>query len=80
MRFKVNANLRSLQTAGNPEMGDFGHHKAEVTIVSYKSDNDVVAEYNGSLYRGIFNVFAGAFFIDDVDGYIGRADHEDNPD
>ena len=74
MSFKVMANLRSLQTNGNPEQGDFGHHMAEVTIISRKSDSDVVAEYNGALYRAIFNGIAGAYFLDDVDGYIGRVE------
>ena len=67
------ANLRSLQTQGNPEKGDFGHHQAEVTIVSHKSDSEVVAEINGSLYSAIYNVFVGSYFVDDVDGYIGSA-------
>jgi len=80
MSFKTMANLRSLQTGGNPEQGDFGHHTAEVTIVSHKSDNEIVAEYMGSYYRAIYNVFAGAYFVDDVDGYIGKADvSEDKP-
>jgi hypothetical protein len=74
MSYKVMANLRSLQTQGNPERLDFGHHKAEVTIVSRKSDSEVVAEYGGSLYSGIFNIFAGEYFVDDVDGYIGKVE------
>ena len=78
MYFKVMAYLRSLQLAGNPEQGDFGHRKAEVSIVSHKSNNEVVAEYNGFQYRAIYNPLAdgwsGAYFVDDVDGYIGKAE------
>jgi len=73
MSFTTMANLRSLQTEDNPEQGNFGHQKAEVTIVSRKSDSEVVAQIGDSLYRAVYNVFAGAYFVDDVDGYIGRA-------
>jgi hypothetical protein len=74
MSIKIKANLRSLKEAGDPERGNFGHRMAEVTIVSRKSNNDVVAEYDGKLYSAIYNVFVGAFFVDDVDGYIGEAE------
>jgi len=73
MSWTVQANLRSLKTAGKPEALDFGHHKAEVKIISHKDNNNVVAEYNGTLYRAIFNPFVAEFFVDDVDGYIGKA-------
>ena len=71
MNIKVQAFLRSLKQEGNPERGDFGHQKAEVTIISHKNNNEVVAEYGGVYYSAIFNPFAGSYFVDDVDGRIG---------
>jgi len=72
MSRKVMANVRSLKETGNPEQGDFGHRMAEVTIISHEDNNNVVAEYNGSRFRAIFNPFCGAYFVDDVDGFIER--------
>jgi len=64
------ANLRSLQEHGDPRNGDFGHHMAEVTVISHTDNNNVIAEYQGVRYRAIFNPFAGQYFVDDVDGKI----------
>jgi len=44
--------------------------KDEVEIIGRKSDNDVIAEYNGMRCRAIYNVFANAYFVDDVYGRI----------
>ena len=72
MNNKVQACIHSLKTDGNPEKGDFGHQMGEVTIISRKSDNDVVAEYNGAYYKAIYNVFTGCYFVDDIYGFIGN--------
>ena len=42
----------------------------EVTILHKNSDSDVVAEYNGIRYTAIYNVFAGAFYVDDIYGEL----------
>jgi hypothetical protein len=67
---KVKAYLHSLKTECNPQRGDFGHQMVEVDIIRHISDNDVVAEYMGVRYRAIFNIFASAYFVDDVYGKI----------
>jgi len=81
MRTKVMAYLRSVKEAGDPENGDTGHRMVEViintteTVIFDKYSNSaIVAEYKGNLYRGIFNIFNFSFYIDDVDGYIGKAE------
>jgi len=66
----VQANLRSLQEQTDPRSGDFGHRMTEVTIIDHVDNNNVVAEYQGVYYRGIFNPFVGQYFVDDVDGRI----------
>jgi len=42
----------------------------EVTILHNKSNNDVVAEYNGRRYTAIFNPFVGLFYVDDIYGKL----------
>jgi hypothetical protein len=74
MANKVMAYVHSLKKEGDPEHGDFGHQQAEVTIISRKNNNEVVAELGGNLYTAVFNPFVGAYFVDDVYGYIGKAD------
>lgn len=46
------------------------HIAAEATIIEHRSDNDIIAEYNGVRCRAIYNHFVGAYFIDDVYGII----------
>ena len=70
MSRKVMANIHSLQQKVDPETFDLGHRQAEVTILSHIRDNDVIAEYNGMRCKAIYNVFAGAYFVDDVYGII----------
>ena len=67
---KVMANIHSLKQQGDPEKLDFGHKKAEVTIISHKNDNDVIAEYKGVRYKAIYNIFTNSYFVDDVYGKI----------
>lgn len=67
---KTMAFVHSLQQAGDPGNGDFGHQQAEVTIVSHISNNEVRAEYNGMLCTAIYNPFKSAYFVDDVYGII----------
>ena len=43
----------------------------EVTIVSEKSDNDVIVDYNGVRCTAIYNVFVGCYYVDYVYG-IGK--------
>ena len=42
----------------------------EVTIVSEKSDNDIIVEYNGVRCTAIYNVFVGCYYVDDVYGIV----------
>ena len=42
----------------------------EVTIVSEKSDNDVIVDYNGVRCTAIYNVFVGCYYVDDVYGIV----------
>ena len=67
---KVMANIHSLKQKGNPEQLDFGHQQAEVTIISHKNNNDVIAEYQGVRYKAIFNPFVNQYFVDDVYGRL----------
>ena len=69
---KTMAFVHSLKQTGNPEIGDFGHQKAEVEIISHINNNEVVAEYKGVRYTVIFNPFVGAYYVDDVYGQIAE--------
>ena len=69
---KVMAFVHSLKQKGNPKKGDFGHQKAEVTIIRNENFNDIIAEYNGIRCRAIFNPFANAYFVDDIYGRISE--------
>lgn len=42
----------------------------EVTIISEKSDNDVIVDYNGVRCTAIYNVFAGCYYVDDIYGIV----------
>ena len=42
----------------------------EVTIISEKSDNDIIVDYNGVRCTAIYNVFVGCYYVDDVYGVI----------
>ncbi len=42
----------------------------EVTIVSEKSDNDIIVDYNGVRCTAIYNVFVGCYYVDDVYGIV----------
>lgn len=42
----------------------------EVTIISEKSDNDVIVDYNGVRCTAIYNVFVGCYYVDDVYGIV----------
>jgi len=55
--------LKDLQTDAN--------HMAEVAIISKDGDNNIVVEYKGKKCTAIYNIFAGAYFVDDVYGVIG---------
>lgn len=59
MENKVNAHIHSL-----------GGEMREVTIISHENNNNVVAEYNGHRYTAVFNVFVGAYYVDDKYGLI----------
>ena len=58
MNRKVTAQIHSLD-------GKF----AEVTIVKYNRDNDIIVEYNGKKCTAIYNIFAG-YYVDDIYGVI----------
>ena len=41
-----------------------------VTIISEKSDNDIIVDYNGVRCTAIYNIFAGCYYVDDVYGIV----------
>lgn len=43
---------------------------AEITILQYNGDNNIIVEYNGKKCTAIYNVFAGTYFVDDIYGII----------
>lgn len=45
--------------------------QAEVTILEYKDNNNVIAEYNGKKCTAILNPFNGLYYVDDKYGVIG---------
>ena len=42
----------------------------EGTIVSEKSDNDIIVDYNGVRCTAIYNIFAGCYYVDDIYGIV----------
>ena len=42
----------------------------EVTIISEKSDNDIIVDYNGVRCTAIYNVFVGCYYVDDIYGIV----------
>lgn len=43
---------------------------AQVKILSDNGDNNIIVEYNGKKCTAIYNIFAGAYFVDDIYGII----------
>ena len=43
---------------------------AQVEILSDNGDINIIVEYNGKKCTAIYNVFAGAYFVDDIYGII----------
>jgi len=43
---------------------------AQVKILLDNGDNNIIVEYNGKKCTAIYNVFAGAYFVDDIYGII----------
>lgn len=58
--------MRKIQARIHSLGGQF----AECAIVSEKSDNDVIVEYEGVRCTAIFNPFVGCYYVDDVYGII----------
>ena len=58
MNIKVTAHIHSL----------YGK-LAEVTILQYNGDNDIIVEYSGKECTAIYNIFAG-YYVDDIYGVI----------
>ena len=44
------------------------HVMDEAKIIKQIGDNQYLAEYNGVRCTAIFNIFSGAYFVDDVYG------------
>ena len=42
----------------------------EVTIISEKSCNDIIVDYNGVRCTAIYNIFAGCYYVDDIYGIV----------
>ena len=60
--FKTMAMIHGLQKQSNQQ--------AEVTILHENGVNDVVAEYSGVRYTGIFNGFVCSYYVDDIYGKL----------
>ena len=58
--------MRTIQARIHSLDGQF----AEVTIISEKSDNDVIVEYRGVRCTAIYNPFVGCYYVDDIYGII----------
>lgn len=58
--------MRKIQARIHSLGGQF----AEVTIISEKSDNNIIVDYNGVRCTAIYNVFAGCYYVDDVYGIV----------
>ena len=58
MNIKVTAHIHSLDGK-----------LAEVTILQYNGDNDIIVEYHGIKGTAIYNIFAG-YYVDDIYGVI----------
>lgn len=58
--------MRKIQARIHSLGGQF----AEVTIISEKSDNDIIVDYNGVRCTAIYNVFVGCYYVDDVYGIV----------
>jgi len=71
---KVMAYVHSLK-----DLKSDANHMDEVTIINEGGDNNIVAEYNGKRCTAIYNIFAGAYFVDDVYGVIREVDDENVP-
>jgi DNA-directed RNA polymerase subunit RPC12/RpoP len=67
MSFKTKAYVHSLKDRKTDT-----NVAAEVTIIEHKTDNDVIAEYNGIRCKAIFNGFVCMYYVDDIYGIIGR--------
>ena len=58
--------MRKIQARIHSVDGQFD----EVTIVSEKSDNDIIVDYNGVRCTAIYNIFAGCYYVDDIYGIV----------
>ena len=58
--------MRNIQARIHSLDGQFD----EVTIVSEKSCNDIIVDYNGVRCTAIYNIFAGCYYVDDVYGIV----------
>lgn len=58
--------MRKIQARIHSLGGQF----AEVTIISEKSDNDIIVDYNGVRCTAIYNIFAGCYYVDDIYGIV----------
>lgn len=64
--------MRTIQARIHSLCGQF----AEVTIISEKSDNDVVVEYKGVRCTAIYNPFVGCYYVDDIYGIIRSSEND----
>jgi hypothetical protein len=58
--FKAEAMIHSLES------------KAEVTILSFTDNNNVIAKYGKKTCTAIFNIFTNCFYVDDIYGVISE--------
>ena len=65
MSFKTQAYVHSLKDHKTDT-----NVAAEVTIIEHIDNNNVIAEYNGTRCKAIFNPFVCMYYVDDVYGKI----------
>lgn len=58
--------MRKIQARIHSLGGQF----AEVTIISEKSDNDVIVDYKGVHCTAIYNPFVNCYYVDDIYGIV----------
>lgn len=58
--------MRKIQARIHSLGGQF----AEVTIISEKSDNDVIVDYKGIRCTAIYNPFVNCYYVDDIYGIV----------
>lgn len=67
---KIKAYIHSLKDQEHDR-----HVLGEAEIIQQIGNNLYLAEYNGIRCTAIFNIFTGAYYVDDVYGVLKEATH-----